>query len=191
MTRHKSSTIAIAALAAVVAFSTAAPATVDPSAVSSAVTTAIAGANSGGPSAITEAIKTATETQLHQFGPADAKAVLSDIISDAMAGGATPQEIGQALAEAALELGAPFSDDIAEAVGASGDSETLAAFDATVAASPGGARLAEVADANFGKNTPAGPLGVGAVVSVGGGVSGAGVGANGSGCVETSPNECN
>jgi hypothetical protein len=190
MMKIRLSTIALAVFtAAGSSIFAAAPAaaTVDPAAVSSAVTTAISGATANGPTAVTDAIKAATEAQLKAADPADAKTVLQDIIADALAAGATPQEIGQALAAAALELGAPMSTEIADAVGGSGDSETLAAFDTTVAASAGGAQLAAEADGHANQNQQGGPLGMGGI-SAGGGVSGAGTGVGGSGCVEATCN---
>ena len=189
MTKLRFSTIALVALTAGGAFTSAASAAVDPTAVSSAVSTAITGATPNGPPAVTVAIKATVEAELKQFGTADAKSVVTDLIADAISDGATPQEIGQALGQAALELGAPDSNAIADAVGGAGDSEILAAFDTTVASSVGGAELAAEADAHTGQNQPSGPLAVGAV-SAGGGVTGAGTSANGSGCVETSPNQC-
>ncbi len=189
MRRLYNSAVALAALTAASTIFAAAPAVaaVDPAPISVAVTTAISGATPGGPAAVTSAIKTTIETELHQVNEVDAKAIIADIIADAMKAGATPQEIGQALAEAALDLGAPLSNDIADAVGGSGDSETLAAFDTTVAASAAGAQLAAEADAHANHNEAGGPLGLGGI-SAGGGVSGAGTGPGGSGCVEATCN---
>lgn len=189
MTKFRLSTIALVALAAGGAFTSAASAAVDPTAVSSAVSTAITGATPNGPPAVTVAIKAAVEAELKQFGTPDAKSVVTDLIADAISDGATPQEIGQALGQAALELGAPDSNAIADAVGGAGDSEILSAFDTTVASAAGGAELAAEADAHTGQNQPNGPLTVGAV-SAGGGVTGAGAGVSGSACVEASPNQC-
>ncbi len=189
MTRLKLS-VAFAALAASGVFTTTAFGAVDPSAVSSAVSTAISGSTANGPSAVTQAIKEAAKTQLNGLPPGEVTNVIAQIIADAIADGATPQEIGQALGQLALELGAPDSTLIADAVGEGGDTELLAAFDTTVASAVGGAALASEADAHSGGSQPSGPLSVGAVVSVGGGVSGAGGGINGSACVETSPNQC-
>jgi hypothetical protein len=159
----------------------------DASAIGSAVTTAITGAAPGGQSAITDAIKTAAETELKQYGPDNAKEVAADIIADALAGGATPQELGEALAEASLELGPPFSTDNADAVACAKDSETLGAFDVAVSGSPGGQQLAAEADAEAAKCAlrGGGPLATGSV-EPGGSVTGTGKEENGSGCVDVS-----
>jgi hypothetical protein len=154
-------------------------------AISSTVSTGVSGASASGPAAIVDAIKTAAEVEMKQFGVAEGKDVAAQIISDALIDGATPLEVGQALAEAALELGAPLSTDIAGAIGGLGDSETLVAFDATVAGSAGGAELAAEADAAAGTTQPAGTLGTGGA-EVGGGVSGTGTGPSGSGCINPS-----
>jgi len=118
---------------------------------------------------------------MKQFGATEGKDVAAQIIADALADGATPKEIGEALAEAALELGAPMSTEIADAIGGLGDGETLAAFDAAVAASAGGAELASEADA-YAERRRKPPIDV----NVGGDISGAGTGPNGSGCINPS-----
>src|SRR5579872_2066960 len=90
--------LGLLALAAGPAYAAISPA--DQGAIGSSVSTAINAATSGGPSAITDAVKVSAETEIGQFGPDNAQAVAAEIIKDSMAAGATPDEIGQALAEA-------------------------------------------------------------------------------------------
>jgi hypothetical protein len=180
-------------LLAVPAFGALSPA--DQGAIGSAVSTSINAASAGGPSAIADAIKVAVEAQIGKYGPANAQDVAAEIIKDALAAGATPEEIGQALAEAALELGPPMNLAIADAVGSAHDADTLAAFKLALADKPGGAELIAEADAKAG-NAKVGVLCMHGIlpepdcgmdsVEPGGGAQGTGGTASGSGCVDAS-----
>ena len=148
-------------------------------AVSSAVATPSPSSSAGTPSAPTQALTSLTTSSMGQYGPANGPTVASAIITDAVADGASPQSVGQAMGEAALAIGAPGSNDIAQAVGEDGDSEMLAAFDAAVAGAPGGAELQTVADnagnkrqtnSSFGVNIGGGVVGAGGP-SIGGGIA--------------------
>jgi len=141
--------------------------------ISTSVQSALAAAASGGSAATAEALKTATLTLLSQY-PQNGPEVAAAIIADALADGASPQAVGQGLGEAALGAGAPGSNEIADAIGGDGDSETLAAFDTTVSGAPGGSALAAEADAAAQKRVPSAFGGV----TIGGSVGVTGAGGN-------------
>jgi len=144
----------------------------DLGAIATAVASALASSSQGGPAAMASALASLTTTDVNQYGAANASIVASAIIADAIADGDTSTGVGQAMGQAALASGAPASNDIADAVGGSGNTELLAAFDASVSGAPGGAALeAEADDASYHRKAPL----IGGV-TVGGGVSGAGAG---------------
>lgn len=154
----------------------------DLSAISANVQSALAGAAQGGPTALADAVKTATTSALGMYGAQNGPQVAAAIIADALADGAPPQAVGQGMAAAALGIGAPGSNTIADAVGGSGGADVLAAFDAALAGTPGGEALIAEADAAANKRT-ASALGI----TVGGGI-GVGVGVGGGFCVNASCN---
>lgn len=154
----------------------------DLAAISTAVQGAVSGASQGGPAAMADAIKTVTDDLVGKFGNANCGQVAAVIVADALADGASPQSVGQGIGEAALTVGPPCSDQIADAVGSGGGAEVLAAFDAAVSGQPGGQKLADEADAAANKRNPSAFS-----VSVGGSVSGS-VGVGAGFCVNASCN---
>jgi hypothetical protein len=153
----------------------------DLAAISASVQSALSGAAAGGPAAMADAVKTVTTSLLGQYGAQNGTQVAAAIIADALADGASPQAVGQGMGGAALSVGAPGANNIADAVGGGGGSDTLAAFDATVSGQPGGEALVAEADAAANKRKPSALGGV----SVGG-PSGGTTGVGGGYCVNPS-----
>lgn len=113
----------------------------DLAAISNAVASALAGASPTGPNAVADALKTVIVGEITQNGPDNAQAISATIIADALADGAPAQSIGDAMGSAALALGAPSANEIADAVSTNGDVGMLQSFDAAVAASPSGGEI--------------------------------------------------
>lgn len=161
----------------------------DLGAISTAVSNAIASSSSGGGQpALTQALTALTASSVNQYGAANASSVASNIMQDAIADGASPQSVGQAMGAAALAIGAPASNDIADAVGEGGGTDTLAAFDASVSGAPGGAELEAEADGAAGKrkHTAFGSVNIGGGVTGAGGALGLGLGLGIALCVNPS-----
>jgi hypothetical protein len=155
--------------AALISFSVAAKADLGPSdisAIQSAVSSQITQASQGGSTSISAAIQAVLTAEIGQFGEGNAQDIVDQVIIDAISDGASDQQIGQALADAALALGSPAGDDIATALGAYGDSQLLTSFDSALANSPNGAAFATEADNSAHGGQPGGS------VSVGGGATG-------------------
>jgi len=114
--------------------------------------------NAGDIPTIAQELDGLTESLVKKYGSAEAKDVAAAIVSAALGDGAPPEAVGRGMALAALNLGKPDGDAVADGVGRAADSATLAAFNqnATASSTPEGTQLSQEAEQAQGEQETAG-----------------------------------
>ena len=151
--------------------------------INAAVSTAIAGAG-GDPAAIAAAISTATQSLISRYGQMNPMLVAEAVITAAGQAGATPVEVGNGMAAAALAENPATGLEIADAVGATAPNGAVGAFQTAAVANggPAGVTLADAALSyeNVGAGNGGGGNGNGqGFFAGGGGLTGGGGGGGG------------
>ena len=179
--------VALLSFAVVVTGSVSAHATLSPDqqrAVEQGVASSLSTANTknaGDIGAIAQELSGLTETLIKKYGSAKAADITSAVVAAATSDGAPPEAIGRGLALAAVRLGKPDSDAIADGVGHAGNAATVAAFsqNATASNSEEGTQLSqEAAQAQTGneaagnRKEPQRNVAIGSVVIPSSGVAG-------------------
>ena len=114
--------------------------------------------NAGDIPTIAQELDGLTESLVKKYGSAEAKNVAAAVVSAALDDGAPPEAVGRGMALAALNLGKPDGDAVADGVGRAADSATLAAFNqnATASSTPEGTQLSQEAEQAQGEEQTAG-----------------------------------
>ena len=155
------SSIATATLLTLSAEAQAALSPDDLRAIQQEVASSLSAANTKNPGdipTIAQQVDGLTESLIKKYGSGQAKDVAGAVVKDALDDGAPAEAVGRGMALAALNLGKPDGDAVADGVGRAGDASTLQAFNqnATASNTTEGTQLSQEAEQAQGEAETAG-----------------------------------